>query len=94
MRDRVPTEPGRVLITPEGGGAPYYAVVVRADGATETGTPLNKGTLLSDATAGLFGLVAADAVPDDIFRTLAPQYSRQSTSTFVRLMNGRFFEWA
>lgn len=51
MLDRVPTKPGRMLITPENGGAPYYATVTRADEPVQEGTPLNKNTLLSDATA-------------------------------------------
>lgn len=40
--DREPTRPGRILITPEGGGAPYYATVTRADEPSVIGTPLNK----------------------------------------------------
>ena len=29
FKDRVPSKPGRVKITPENGGSPYYAVVER-----------------------------------------------------------------
>lgn len=64
MKDRVAVNSGRVLITPES-GSPYYATVTRADNPTQEGTPLNKASLLKDATALLFGL-GADAVPDDV----------------------------
>lgn len=64
MKDRIPSEPGRVFITPENGTAPYYATMTRADNPTQEGTPLNKASLLKDATATMFGL-GADAVPDD-----------------------------
>lgn len=69
MQDRITVNPGRVLISPENGAA-YYATMTRADNATQEGTPLNKNSLLRDATAAFFGL-GADAVPDDVFRTLS-----------------------
>lgn len=43
--DRVPTKPGRVLITPEDGSAPFYAVMSRADEPEQEGTPINKKLL-------------------------------------------------
>lgn len=67
MQDRVPVNPGRVLVTPENGGAAYYATLTRADNPTQEGTPLNKANLLTDATAALFGL-DANAVPNDVLR--------------------------
>ena len=70
MKDRVPVNPGRVLVTPENGSAAYYATIKRADNPTQEGTPLNKNSLLKDATAALFGL-GADAVPDDVLRVLS-----------------------
>lgn len=70
MQDRIPVNPGRVLVTPENGNAPYYATLTRADNPTQAGTPLNKATLLKDATAAKFGL-GADAVPDDAFGLLS-----------------------
>ena len=70
MQDRLPVNPGRVLITPENGGAAYYATMTRADNPTRNGTPLNKASLLKDATAALFGL-GTDAVPDDVLRVLS-----------------------
>ena len=43
--DRVPTKLGRVKITPENGGAAYYAVVERADEPSVAGTPLSAANL-------------------------------------------------
>lgn len=68
MQDRIPLYPGRVKMTPVAGQANTYDMV-RADDPTQAGTPLNKATLLKDATAALFGLTAA-AVPDDVFAFL------------------------
>ena len=65
MKNRVPANPGRVLITPEDGSAAFYATLTRADNPTEKGDPLSKETLLTDATAALYGLDAT-AVPDEV----------------------------
>ena len=70
MQDRVPVNPGRVLVTPENGSAAYYATMTRADNPTQEGTPLNKSSLLKDATAALFGL-GTGAVPDDVLQVLS-----------------------
>ena len=43
--DRVPGKPGRVKITPENGGTPYYAVLERADLPSVVGTPINATNL-------------------------------------------------
>ena len=43
-RNRVPTRPGRVLITPASGTA-FYGTITRADEPTEEGCPLDKTTL-------------------------------------------------
>ena len=53
IKDRIPTEPNRKLITPEGGGSPYYATVVHADDPEEVGTPVNREMLM--ATQGFYG---------------------------------------
>lgn len=63
MKDRQPTRPGRVKITPENGAA-YYAVMEMADEPTEVGTPPTKANLLKDTTAALFG-GDENMVPDD-----------------------------
>ena len=43
-RNRVPTRPGRVLITPESGTA-FYGTITRADEPTDAGCPIDKVTL-------------------------------------------------
>lgn len=69
MQDRVPLYPGRVTLTPVSGQANTFDLV-RADQPTQEGTPLNKATLLKDATAALYGL-GTDAVPDDALHLLS-----------------------
>ena len=69
MHDRVSLYPGRVKIEPVAGQAKLYDIT-RADQPTQEGTPLNKSTLLKDATAALFGLDAT-AVPDDALAVLS-----------------------
>ena len=68
MQDRVPLYPGRVKMTPVAGQANTFDMV-RADDPTQAGTPLNKATLLKDATAALYGL-GTGAVPDDVLAVL------------------------
>lgn len=70
MKDRVSTNPGRVLITPEDGSSAFYAVLSMADEPAVPGDPLNKATLLKDETAALFGL-GSDAVPDDMWERVS-----------------------
>ena len=43
--DRVPSKPGRVKITPENGGTPYYAIMERADEPSVVGSPLSAANL-------------------------------------------------
>ena len=45
FKDRVPSKPGRVKITPENGGASYYAVIERADEPSVAGSPLSAANL-------------------------------------------------
>lgn len=68
MQDRVSLYPGRVKLEPVAGQANTYDLT-RADQPTQEGTPLNKASLLKDATASLLGL-STDAVPDDAFVAL------------------------
>ena len=61
-----PGDEGRVLITPEDTSmVPFYARISMADNPINQGTPLEKATLLKDATAALYGLDAT-AVPDEV----------------------------
>lgn len=73
MKDRVSTNPGRVLITPEDGSSPFYATMTRADNPTQEGDPLCKETFLKDDTAAKFGL-GNTALPDNMFQMLAPLF--------------------
>ena len=52
------------------GTFPYDVGAVNPAGVSQQGDPLNKATLLADATAALFGL-GTDAVPDDVLQLLA-----------------------
>lgn len=54
MKDRVPTQPGRVKLT-HADGTSEYATLERADEPTQTGTPINKATLFSSANEERFG---------------------------------------
>ena len=73
MKDRVPTYPGRVKLTPVSGQANTYDMV-RADSPTQEGTPLNKDTLLKDTTATALGLTG-DPTVDEAFAALASALS-------------------
>lgn len=68
MQDRVPLYPGRVKLVPVAGLTNTYTMT-RDDHPTQEGTPLNKATFLSDATAALYGL-GDDAVPDKILEMI------------------------
>ena len=70
MKDRIPQNPGRVLITPENGSTPFYATLERADNPVQEGDALNKANLLSDATATRLGL-GTDAVVNDALGKLS-----------------------
>lgn len=72
MKDRIPTYPGRVTITPENGTA-YTATIARNDDPTQVGTPLNTATLLSDTTAANLGLTGDNATPNKAFGALTPK---------------------
>lgn len=69
MKDRVSLYPGRVKLVPVSGQENTYDMV-RADEPTQEGTPLNKSSLLTDATAALFGL-GSGAVPNDVLNVLS-----------------------
>lgn len=82
MQDRVPLYPGRVTLTPVSGQANTFDLV-RADQPTQEGTPLNKASLLKDATAALFGKTNA-AVPDDILSLLSKSMMAEVTEKYTK----------
>lgn len=57
--------------------------MVRADEPTQEGTPLNKATLLKDATAAILGLPNT-AVPDDAFLALALPAGKYAISVTLK----------
>lgn len=71
MTDRTPLYPGRVKMTPVSGQANIYDME-RADQPTQEGTPLNKATLLSDASAAALGLAGDDPTVDEAWAALMP----------------------
>lgn len=93
MQDRVSETPGRMLITPENGQPAFYATIEMADNPSVLGTPLNKASLLTDATAALFGL-GADAVPDDVFQNLPVVYRQYVTTITVPSGGYAYYEFS
>lgn len=69
MENRQPTYPGRVKLTPVPGSTDLYDME-RADQPTAEGTPLNKATLLQDATCSILN-IPDTSVPNDAFAKLA-----------------------
>lgn len=90
MKDRVPLYPGRVKLNPVS-GQPNTFDLVRADQPTQEGTPLNKASLLNDATAALYGLPNT-AVPDDVLskiKTLIDS-ANANANTKARIATGSY----
>ena len=71
MKDRIPLYPGRVKLTAVDGQPGVYDMV-RADEATEQGTPISKATLLDDDTAALYGLTGDAATVNNVLAKTAP----------------------
>ena len=90
MKDRVSLYPGRVKLVPVAGQENTYDMV-RADSPTQEGTPLNKDSLLKDATAALYGL-GSDAVPDEVFSLLKTlvDNAQSSADSKVKIQTGSY----
>ena len=86
MQDREPTYPGRVTLTPVYGLANTYDLT-RADQPLQEGTPLNKASLLKDATATLYGKTNA-AVPDDILSLLSKSALSYTEAKYIKTTIG------
>lgn len=85
MKDRIPTKilPNgaiRYAVYDESGNFIEHRYMLLDDEPSEPGTPFNKASFLSDATASLYGLTGDDAVVDTILKFLG-----EDTSTFLRL---------
>ena len=79
MQDRASLHPGRVKLVPVAGQENTYDMV-RADSPTQDGTPLNKDSLLKDATAALLG-GDETMVPDEAFVALKTMLDGISASS-------------
>ena len=78
MQDRVSLYPGRVKLVPVAGQENTYDMV-RADSPTQEGTPLNKDSLLKDATAALLG-GDSSMLPDEALVILKTLVDNAQTS--------------
>lgn len=92
MKNRVPTYPGRVTLTPVSGATNTYDMV-RADVPIEEGTPLNKETLLQDSTAASLEL-GEDATPDDALKKIIAKVNGITAASInavptTRTVNGK-----
>lgn len=82
MKDRVPTHPGRVKLTPVSG---YIYDMQMADEPSEYGTPLNKATLLTDATANAIDdrYDTLPTTPNEALALLANGAARMEIQTYI-----------
>lgn len=69
MKDRLPRYPGRVTLTPVAGQENTFDMAM-ADEPTIDGTPLNKATLLQDATASAIDQSNPPTTPNEAFSKL------------------------
>lgn len=65
MQDRIATYPGRVRLTPVTGETDVYDLE-RADEPIQSGTPINKATLLTDAAAAAVETAAGENSPPSL----------------------------
>ncbi|MBP1737271.1 MAG: hypothetical protein H6Q60_1152 [Oscillospiraceae bacterium] len=70
MKDRIPTYPGRVTLTPVTGQANTYDIMM-ADEPTEAGTPPTKENLLSDTTSAAIFNSSSDHTVSEALNVLA-----------------------
>lgn len=95
MKDRIPTYPGRVRLTPT--GQPNLYDMVRADEPIQEGTPINKNSFLTDETAALYGL-GEDATPNDALLALINKNTdfveevRDALGNYAKVVRGSYTE--
>ena len=80
MKDRVPTKPKRIQLVPSADGDDLF-LLDRADEPTQVGTPLNKTTLLKDATAAALGVTTEEKTVDDAFQAIRANFSKVTSGT-------------
>ena len=83
MKDRVPTpgQEGRVKITPESGGAAYYAKLEMADNPIQVGDEPIKANLLPDDVATALGLTGNPQVKDALEKIKTLVDTAQTTAS-------------
>ena len=86
MKDRIPTYPGRIKLTPVAGSTNLYDME-RADDPTQVGTPLDKVTFLTDATAEALGLNTEDPTVNEALAALLTAIN-QEAATVVPIAKG------
>lgn len=96
MKDRLPTYPGRVRLTPVTGQENVFDMTME-DQPTQAGDPPTKANLLKDATAALYGL-SDSAVPDDIFAFIGKYkqhwWSKKSYTSYYESYIGNKYPYA
>ena len=92
MENRQPTYPGRVVLTPVPGAENTYDMT-RADDPTVEGTPLNKETLLQDATCLVLD-IPNTSVPNDALMKLALGIGQYGYAVTVLFQDGSPVEGA
>ena len=78
MVDRAALHPGRVKLVPVEGAVNTFDMT-RADEPIQAGTPLNKGTLLSESVASKLGL-GGSATPSDALNALVDKKANKQQS--------------
>ena len=86
MKDRVVQFPHRYQLVPVAGQENTYDVVAKPGVVTEGGTPINKASLLTDATAEALGLEQADPTVDDALNHFL-KLKTESYMAFVQAVN-------
>ena len=76
MKDRIPTYPGRVTLTPVTGQANTFDMAM-ADSPTEAGTALNKANLLTDTVAAAIAALTSTTpdTPNEALAELAAAFT-------------------
>lgn len=79
MKDRTPTYPGRIKLTPVEGQENKYDLEW-ADEPVQEGTPLNKATLLSDTVATMLGMAQDDPTVSDAFLYIYQNFAKMTVA--------------
>lgn len=79
MKDRAPTYPGRVKLTPVEGQENKYTLEW-ADEPVQEGTPLNKATLLADTVAAMLGMTQDDPTVSDAFLYIYQNFAKMTVA--------------